>query len=243
VRAPIILRKTVGDLSDVRVLVAYFVGFLTVAGFLALGFANNEFEGATTLAEQETRLFGTFVTLAYLWGTGVPVLVLGAVFGASTLAREGEKGRLRVLLSKPVRRWEVLVGTFGGIVVYLFLVAVASTLLTAVLIYEMADVSAAALEGGVFAALPGTLAFALFVSVFMAAIGVCASVFTKNRLQTALAALVVPAFYFAFMMIRLVSRSFYEDYYLYALDAGYHLGHVFVLAHETLGEEFAVQPR
>lgn len=235
-RALAVLRKTVGDVSHPKLLAAYFVPFLVVASFLGLAMANNELSGAgAPLVQQETELFVSFLTLSYFWAAGIPVLALGAVLPANTLAREAETGTLRILLSKPVRRWQVLVGTFGAVVGYATLVALASLLLSAVLLVELGDVSAAAIPAGVFAAMPGNVAFALFSASVAAAIGVAASVVTRNRLRAALLALVVPTLHFAFFPIRLLSGEMYEDYYLYLLDVNHHFANAFVVVHEALG--------
>jgi len=242
-RVPTILRKTVGDLSNPKVLAAYFVPYFGVLVFLALGFGGELEEQAAQLppSEHAAALLGTFLPVSYFWGAGLALLTLGAVFGPITLAREAEEGTLRILLSKPVRRWEVLAGTYGGVVVYLTLVAVASTLLGAVAVFEVGNVSAATLEEGVLAAMPGMVLYALFVSAVVGSITVSLSVFTADRLRTAVGGLVVPAVFFVCWVTRLISPSRYEDYSLYIVDLGYHLGHAFVLVHEAVGGDLPIQ--
>lgn len=236
--------KTLGDLSDPRVLAAYFVVYLGVLFFLAVALGNNLLpDGATNvpLADQEKFLRGGFLALAHLWAIGIGLLLLGAVSSANTLAKEAEAGTLRIVLSKRVRRLEVILGTFAGIVVFLTLAAVANVLLAGAGLFWFADIDAAALESGLFGAMPGNVVFALFVSTVVAAVGLALSVFTKSRLQTALGVLVMPALFFAPMVARLISPDFYEDYYLYLPDMSYHLGNVFVIIHEAVHGELPVE--
>lgn len=235
--ASLILRKTFADFSKPLVLVGYFAVFLGVLFFLALGFANDQAENVATLplAQQEAMLREAFLPLAFLWGAGIPILLLGAVLGASSLAKEAEHGTLRILLSKPVRRWEVLLGTAGAIVAFLLLVGLASLLTTGLALYEFSGISAAALRGGVFDVLPASLAFTLLVAVVVASVGVALGVFTANRLRTGLGALVLPALYFVFFPVRALSSGIYEDYHLYLVDVNYHFGNAFVVIHETVG--------
>ncbi|PSQ47092.1 hypothetical protein BRD15_07795 [Halobacteriales archaeon SW_6_65_15] len=237
-----VFRKTVADLSSPKLLAGYFVPFLSVAWFLGLVFAENEISDATApLAQQETELFASFAVVSYFWAAGIPVLALSAVLCANTIAKEAERGTLRILLSKPVSRWAVFLGTFAAVVAYSGLVALTSLLASAVMLVVMSDVGAAAISAGVFEAMPGNLAFALLGASVVAAVGLSLAVFTRNRLRTALGALVVPALYFAFLPIRIFSGDVYEDYHLYLLDVNYHFGNAFVFVHEAVGGGFGVK--
>ncbi|PSP76948.1 hypothetical protein BRC81_11425 [Halobacteriales archaeon QS_1_68_20] len=242
-RIPTVLRKTVGDLSNPKVLLAYFVLYLGVLTFFAIGFGSEISEQTASLppSEHGTAMLGAFLPVVYIWGSGLAVLSLGAVFGALTLAAEAEAGTLRILLSKPVRRWQVLAGTLGGVVGYLTLVAVTSTLLAAVALYEASGVGAAALEDGVFDVLPGLIVYALFASAFVGSISVSLSVFTRDRLRTAIAGLLVPAVFFVCWVAKLIVPARYEDYSLYFVDVGYHLGNGLVLILEATRGDLPVE--
>jgi len=236
--------KTLGDLSNPRVLAAYFVVYLGVLFLLSIGMGNNvipDGAGIVSLADQEAFLRGGFLAMTHLWAMGIGLLLLGAVAGANTLAKEAEEGTLRIVLSKRVRRLEVIVGMFLGTVVFLTLAAVANVLLAGAGLYWFADVSAAALDGGVFGVMAGNVVFAVFVSTVVAAVGLALSVFTRSRLQTALGVLVLPALFFAPMVARLISPEFYEDYYLYVPDVSYHLGNAFLVIHEAVHGELPVE--
>lgn len=239
---PTIYGKTFADLSKPKLIAGYLVPFLSVAWFFGLALSENDLEDAgATVAEQEAALFSAFMPVAFFWAVGIPVLVVAAILSANTLGKEAERGSLRMLLSKPVSRWKFLIGTFGAIVTYTGLVALANVLLAAAVVVRMSGVSAAAVEHAVFDPLVGHLVYALFGACVVASVGICLAVFTKNRLQTALGALVVPALYFAFFPIRILSGAVYDDYALYLLDVNYHFGNAFVYIHETVGGEFDVE--
>lgn len=239
-RVPTIFRKTFADFSSPKFLLAYLVPYLAIGCFLALGFTNDIPDDVATLplGQQEAILFDTFAALSFFWGVGIPLLVVGAVLSANTLALEAERGTLRILLSKPIRRWEVVAGTFLAILSFSVLVALVSMLLMGVALYVLSGASAAAIGGGIFALVPGNLVFALFVSVVAAGLGTALAVLTRNRLRTALAGVVLPILYFAFLPIRALGGALYEDYFLYVVDVSYHFGHAFVLIHEAVGSGF-----
>jgi ABC-2 type transport system permease protein len=240
VRFHLILRKTFADLARPLLLLGYFLVFGGVLFFLALGFANNDLENVadSPLVQQEAEFYRAFLGISVLWAGAIPLMLLGAVASATSLAKEAEQGTLQILLSKPVRRTEVLLGTFGAIVGFVLFVGIASLLLTGLALFEFSGTSAAALEEGLFGALPGLLAFVLLLAVFVAALGLALAVRTGNRLQTGLGSLVVPALYFAFFPIRALAGASYEDYYLYLLDVNYHFGNAFVVLVEALNGGF-----
>jgi len=238
-----IYRKTLGDLSDPKSLVTYLVAFTVVLFFLSLGFMNEVPAEVATLplTEQEVELLAVYTSLSWFWGVGLGLLTAGSLFVALTLATEAERGTLDLVLSKPVQRWTVLLAVLLANVTFLFAVGVAGLLLSAVALYEMGGFSAAALGRGVFDVLPAMLVYTLAICVLVAAVGTASSVVTRNRLQTAALTAVIPVLFFAMFVARAFPGSIYEDYSLYLIDMSYHLGNVYVLLLDTIGDPLPVE--
>lgn len=239
-----IYRKTLGDLSNPKAIVTYLLVFIGVLFFLTLGFTNNEIADSVAslpLAEQELELLTAYTSLAWLWGVGIGLLAAGSLFVALTLATEAERGTLDLLLSKPVRRWEVLLAMYLANVTFLCGVGIVGVLLSAVALYQMGGFSAAALDGGVFDVLPALLVYTLLVSVLINAVGMAASVQTRNRLQTAAITAIVPILFFVLFVVRVSPGDIYEDYYLYTLDMSYHFGNIYTLVLGTIGDPIPVE--
>lgn len=239
-----VYRKTLGDLSNPKAIVAYLLAFGGVLFFMTLGFVNNEIPDSVAslpLAEQELALLTAYTPLVWLLGVGLGLLTAGSLFVALTLATEAERGTLDLLLSKPVRRWEVLLAVFLANVSFLFVVGVAGLLLVALALYQMGGFSAAALGGGVFAWLPALLVYTLFVCTLVTAVGMAASVATRSRLQTAAVTALIPVLFFVLFVVRVFPGDIYEDYYLYLLDMSYHLGNVYTLLLGAFGDSIPVE--
>jgi ABC-2 type transport system permease protein len=238
-----IYRKTLGDLSDPKSLVTYLVAFTVVLFFLSLGFMYEVPAEVATLplTEQEVELLAVYTSLSWFWGVGLGLLTAGSLFVALTLATEAERGTLDLVLSKPVRRWTVLLAVLLANVTFLFVVGVAGLLLSVVALYEMGGFSAAALGRGVFDVLPAMLVYTLAICVLVATVGMASSVVTRNRLQTAALTAVIPVLFFAMFVARAFPGSIYEDYSLYLIDMSYHLGNVYVLLLDTIGDPLPVE--
>lgn len=230
-------RKMVGDLSNPKLLVAYFLGFLPVLLILSMGITSTAFEDVATmtLTEQEDRLYAVFVAIAYLWGIGIPLLVYGGVLNALTLAKEAENGTLGLLLSKPIKRRDVLLASFGAVVVVMVLVATANLLLVGLFLYIHSGASATAINAGVFAAFPAAVVTGVLFALFMTAFGTLLAVLTRDRLRTGVGVLAVPALFLAFMIFRLFASDIYSDYGMYIVDINHHFGSAYVYLLETLG--------
>lgn len=232
-----IYTKTLADLAKPKLLVGYFVPVLTIALFMATGLSNNMMTEGAPLFQQEAELATTFLFLSYMLGVGMPLQALVAVFCALTLAGEAEKGTLRILLSKPVKRWQLYLGTFAAIVTYGLLIGIAGLLLGAVFLYLFSDVGAIALQAGVFGSLVGYIAYGLFSVMLIAAVGLALAVYTKDRLRTALGGFVLPLLMFVFITVQLFGVDVYDDFALYLVDPNRHLGNVLVFFHGVTGTE------
>jgi ABC-2 type transport system permease protein len=236
-------RKMVGDLSNPKLLAAYFIGFFPVLFILSLAITGTAFENVAemTITEQEERLYASYVAMAYLWGIGIPLLVYGGILNALTLAKEAENGTLGLLLSKPIKRREVLLASFAAVVVVMALVATANLLLVGLFLYVHSGVSGAAIEAGIFAALPAAVVTGVLFALFITAFGTLLAVLTRDRLRTAVGVLAIPALFLAFMIFRLFASDIYSDYGMYIVDINHHFGSAYVYLLETLGTPLDLQ--
>lgn len=232
-----IYTKTLEDLAKPKLLVGYFVPVVTFALFVAIGTSNNMMTEGAPLFQQEVELATTFFFMSYTLGVGMPLQALVAVFCALTLAGEAEKGTLRILLSKPVKRWQLYLGTFAAIVTYGLLIGVTGLLIGAVLIYMQSDIAPIALQAGVFDALPGYIAYGLFSVMLVAAVGLALAVYTKDRLRTTIGGLILPVLTFVFISVNLFDVDVYDDFALYLVDPNRHFGNLFVFLHGLVGTD------
>ncbi|HSS94320.1 MAG TPA: ABC transporter permease [Candidatus Dormibacteraeota bacterium] len=135
--------------------------------FLVSGFG---FVGSV-LAGQQATMDGVFGVI-----TGFLTLVLVPVLTMRLIAEERSQGTLELVLTSPVRDWELAVGKWlGTFVFYTLLVATSVVYVVVLAIY----VPVGALDLGLIAA---TYAGLLVVGAAATAIGVLASSLTKNQI-------------------------------------------------------------
>jgi ABC-type transport system involved in multi-copper enzyme maturation permease subunit len=239
-RSLVFLRKTLRDCSRPKLLVAFLAPYLGVAVLLSAALTGSVREdiASAPLFTQEQVLVELFSQLSFVWLTAFP-MVFVAVLVAVTVAGELEDGTFRLVLSKPLARWEPLLGKFAGVVLFGFLTTVAGLLVGAAALVAFAGVSPLAIPNGVGVLLPGSVVYALLVVTFVAAVGTAVAVATGDRLQTAIGTSLVPVLFFGFVFVRVVQPGdLYERLYLYVIDVNYHLGNVYVTVTGAFGATF-----
>src|SRR5216683_699104 len=182
--------------------------------FLVSGFG---FIG-TVLAGQQATMDGVFGII-----TGLLTLILVPVVTMRLIAEERSQGTLELLLTSPVRDWELVVGKWlGAFVFYLLLVAttLVYVVLLAVYLPDKTTFSVAGLSIHVNALDFGLIAATYFglvvVGAAAIAIGVLASSVTKNQIIAYVGSLfaLLAIWYTAFLLARFTRPplSLFLDY-------------------------------
>lgn len=239
-RVLLFVRKTVRDCSSPKLLLAFLIPYYGLTALLGGGLTSTGPDGLSSapLFTQEQVLIELYSQMTFIWLAAAPMVFI-AVLSAIIVAGEAETGTYQLLLSKPVRRWEVLLGKFLGITLFGFLTTVSGLFVGAIVVYSGAGASPAAISGSIGRLLPGNVVYALVLSTFVAAAGTFAAVLTRSRLKTALVTCLLPVLFFAFIFVRLLpAGGVYEDYFLYLLDLNYHFGNLYVGVQSAVGTSF-----
>lgn len=119
-----IARLTIRETQRRRILwVALFMGiaFLVVFG-LGFHYIVTDFEREAFNNNSEfPGLIGNFLTLAGLYAINFMVIVMAALLSAGTISGEVESHTMETIVTKPLRRWEVVLGKWVGLAVIITL--------------------------------------------------------------------------------------------------------------------------
>lgn len=111
---PIIARLTIRETQRRRLL---WVGALMGLGFLVifgLGFHFVYADIQRTLSPDEFQLPLLFLTLAGLYATNFLVIVVSVLISVTTISGEIESHTIESLITKPIGRWELIIGKWLG---------------------------------------------------------------------------------------------------------------------------------
>jgi ABC-type transport system involved in multi-copper enzyme maturation permease subunit len=167
-----------------------------------------------------------FVT--YFWVAGLVLVFFASWIVTDFVAGEVSRGTLLSLITKPIHRWEVILGKFIAYIIFIIIMEVIAIFIT---IYVLVTVSESHISviGELVQYIPILLLFSLFVAVVFGTIPLALSTISKSRVlvMIIMAALVI-VMYLGFYIIRSGSADYYIDYQLYHFDLGYHMGNIFV---------------
>ncbi len=181
-----------------------------------------------SLAIQRMFLRDIFLLLTYAWTAGIVLAFSAASSASGFIAKEAKEHTLLILISKPVRRIEILFGKFSAYVVNMLMLEALALTITSYLIVYLSGMDLS-LWWELLATIPSLLVFVVIVIVIFGAIPMALSATSSSpgRIMLGMAGLAT-FMYFGFLFIRQVLGSYYEDYWLYSIDLGYHLGNIYI---------------
>lgn len=231
---PIITARALRDMFTVRRVVTYLIILCAVPALVAT--LVPEEIASYTLDMQVVKLTDYLFTLSFVWIAGIPLVFMSAGTISSMTSSEINEGTVLQLVSRPLRRWEVIIGKFlAFFILFAFVEVVAFIVSTYLLIYFSG--CHLSIFWPMLAFLPPLLLYSFIVAVFFGSIALLLStLIRKTALTIVIMAFLVMIFYLGFLFIRLLGGDYYRDYYLYYIDVGYILGNVFI----TLLEGFSI---
>jgi ABC-type transport system involved in multi-copper enzyme maturation permease subunit len=200
-------------------------------GFMTKDGAGFNFD-VMSLSMQTQTVAGLFIVLSFIWLAGVPIALLAAFTCANFISKEEADGTLLLLVSKPVRRYEIILGKFLAFLVNMALLELTILLFVSLLLFNLMGIDPFVLDY-LLGIVPFIFLYSMFIAFIFGAISTTLSVLSRSsvKIVIALVALVM-LIYFGFpFLIRVpaVSSGIYDKYMLYYFDVNYHLGNSYIL--------------
>ncbi len=240
-RFHVIMFKTLRDLFSVRRSVLYLIAIAIPVVFGSYMFVNNPF-GDFSLSEMgllmQNQMVGSFfVIMSFMWIAGLPLAFLSIATCGDFVSKEQQDGTLLVLVSKPVRRYEIILGKFLAFMVNVALLEAVAFLLSLSLVSSIMNLDTYILNQ-LLSILPVLFLYSLLVAFVFSSLATAFSSFSRNRIKTLIALVgITILIFFGFTVIRnwTVEYGIYEGYGLNYLDVNYHLGNAYVFLLDSSG--------
>jgi len=224
---PIITAQALRDIFTLRRIVAYLIILCIVPAITAMLVPSNI--SSYPLEMQIVKLTDYMFSLGFLWIGGIPLVFMCAGTMSSMINSEITEGTLLQLITRPVRRWEVIIGKFLAFFILFAFVEILAFLLSAYLLIYFSGAHLSVFVS-MLAFLPPLIIYSFLVAVFFGSISlVLSTVIRKNAFTIVIVAFLVMLFYIGFLFFRLLGAKYYQDYYLYYIDIGYLLGNVYIM--------------
>jgi len=129
-----IMIKTLKDMFSIRRSILFIIAVMIVPIIGSGIFNENSQVSLMTLAMQDQMVVGFFIIISFIWIAGIPLVMLAGVTCGDFISKEDADGTLLLLVSKPVRRYEIIIGKFLAFMLSAVLLEAIALLLSALLI-------------------------------------------------------------------------------------------------------------
>ena len=229
-RFQVVLGKTLGDLMSLKRTILLVLIGLSIP--LAVSFAwRSEMAKTPMSLEMQTHyVIDNFAILLYMWLAGFFLVLSVVATAAGFISKEDSDGTLLLLVTKPIKRSEIVLGKFLALVLNTALLQ-ATVLLLSILVFWLVVPIDPDTFDALMGLLPWMFLYSLLVTIVFGSIAVGLSTLMKSRVKiTVVLMLIVMLVFFVGIIPRVLFTSTYERYHLYYPDLGYHLGNTFTIS-------------
>jgi ABC-2 type transport system permease protein len=229
----VIANKTLRDISKWYVTLT-FIGLSTFIPFILAITVLPDMKLANYPVEMQfLQLRDYLFFITYFMIAGLVLSLFTAVYVSGFVASEVSSGTLLSLISKPLKRWEILFGKFIAFFIYITILETTSIIISIYILVTFSGCNSSLILP-LIGYIPVLLIYTLFVTLVFGAITITFSTICKSRSSALMITVgLILLIYLVFFILRTVGAGFYATYQLYHIDLGYHLSNVFILILEN----------
>lgn len=230
---PIVTVKTVRDLmSFKRVLAVTLIGLLP-SFILAVNWGGSDWAKGLSLEMASNTLVGYFMILTFMWMAGFYFAYVIANGGMEFVSKEEETGTLLLMVSKPIGRFEFILGKYLALVITSLILQMLMLSAAIVLIWAVADLDHE-IVGDLLELVPWLLIYSSIVSILFASITVFLGTLIRGRAtMIAISTVIIALVFMAGLITRIGWMDTYDSKSLYFIDPGYQLGNTYMALSEN----------
>lgn len=227
-KSVIVMEKTLRELMSLKRL-AFMIILGLVPPVLFGLILRESFTAGTMSMEMQTHAFvGYFLVFSFIWTAGVYIAFTVTSSGIDFVSKEAESGTLLLMVSKPIGRFQFVMGKFLALLISTLLVELVVLFGSILLFWVLLG-----LEPETIRALMGLVfwifLYSILVAILFDALAITISALFKGQLvKTILTVAIVMLVFGAGIIFRAVLPGTYDNSHLYYVDPGYHLGNAYV---------------
>lgn len=232
-RFHVILSKTLNDLlSPKRTIALVILGILPTV-IMSLVLRSDMAKTPMSLHMETHNVIDNFTPLLFMVVTGIFLTLIVSATAASFISKEDSDGTLLIMVSKPINRFEIILGKFLALIINAMLIEIVVLLLSAMIFWLVLPIDPETLAA-VLGLIPWLLLYSLLVTIVFGSVAIAFSTLIKSRVKIMLVLmLLIMLIFFVGQIPRTAFSTTYENYRLYYGDLGYHLGNTFTMLMEN----------
>ena len=224
-KASIVMEKTVRELMSLRRVAVVIIAGLAPAILFGAAIWRESFRSGIMSLEMQTHtLVGYFLLISFIWTAGFYIAYVITTSGMDFVSKEEEEGTLLLMVSKPISRFQFILGKFLALLVTTLLLELVILFGSILVFWGLLGLDAEIIRTLV-GLVPWIFLYSVIVAILFDALTIAMSTLFKSRvLKTVLTLLLVMLIFGVGPILRIGWPSTYENYHLYYVDPGYHLG-------------------
>lgn len=235
-----VMFKTLNDLLSLKRSLVYLIIMIIVPVAVAaiLGSVSNL--SSMTLGNQTQTVVMFYIIIVFFWVAGIPLVLFTAVTCGDFITKEENEGTLLLLVSKPVRRYEIVLGKFFAFLINILILEAIAIILTPLIMYWLLPMDPAVLDT-MAGLIPSLFFYAVFITLTFGALATALSCISKSRFKTIMILVgLTMAVFLGFVIFRgyMTSADIYDPYVVWA-DVNYHMGNSFISFIDSTGYRMA----
>ena len=228
--AACIFTKSLIDLGKARkTAILMLLGVLVPVGY-AVAMRPALLGSGGAIDAQTENIVSSFITISFIWTAGIFLATVVSASGAASISNEVIRGTMLTLVSKPIRRWQIVIAKLAALAAYALLLEGSILILSSLLLCAVLGVSFPVLAG-VFGLVPWLLLYSLVVILVFACLSVASAAVLQGQIRTmvVLGTIILIVFFSgALLSASGIDRQAYKNHHVYIIDPSYHLGTIFL---------------
>jgi len=221
--------KTLSDLFRIKRSIVFIITMMILPVIISI-ILNTTFNlTSMTLANQVQTVTMFYIMLVFVWIAGLPLVLFTSVTCGDFITKEEQDGTLLLLVSKPVRKYEIILGKYFAFIINILLLEIIAIIITPLILYWLLPIDPYVLDT-MAGLIPSLIFYAMFIAITFGALATALSCISRSRFKTIilLVALTLGIF-LGFMIFRgiMISVDVYDPYVVWG-DVNYHMGNSYM---------------
>jgi ABC-type transport system involved in multi-copper enzyme maturation permease subunit len=184
--------------------------------------------GTMSLEMQTHSLVGYFLLVSFMWIAGFYIAYVITASGIDFISKEEQEGTLLLMVSKPISRFQFILGKFLALLVTTLLLELVIIFGSIVVFWILLGLDADIIKP-LIGLVPWIFLYSIIVVILFDALAIAISaLFRGNVIKTVITMLLIMLIFGLGPILRMTWPTTYENYHLHYIDPGYHLGNIYV---------------
>jgi len=228
--------KTLSDLFSIKRSIFFLIAIIILPIVISSVLSSTFNLTTMTLANQVQTVTMFYIMLMFVWVAGIPLVLFASVTCGDFITKEENDGTLLLLVSKPVRRYEIILGKYFAFLINILILEIIAIIITSLIMYWLLPIDPYVLDT-MAGLIPSFIFYAMFIAITFGALATALSCISRSRFKTIM---ILVAFtlgiFLGFMFFRgfMVSADIYDPYVVWG-DVNYHMGNSYMYFLDSSG--------